>query len=168
MHLATHGEFQPGRPENSFIQLGDQRLRLDELRTMSWSNPPLELLVLSACRTALGDEDAELGFAGLALQAGVKSALASLWYVSDVGTLALMTEFYRQLQTAPEATLKAEALRRSQLQLLRGEVKIQDDSLYLPGQAKGIALGPDLSGTDTVNLSHPFYWAAFTMSGNPW
>jgi Uncharacterized protein conserved in bacteria len=58
-------------------------------------------MVLSACRTALGDEQTELGFAGFAFQAGVKSVLASLWYVSDEGTLALMSEFYQQLKNSP-------------------------------------------------------------------
>ena len=59
----------------------------------------MNLLVLSACSTALGDEDAELGFAGLAVASGARSALASLWEVSDEGTLGLMTEFYRLLRT---------------------------------------------------------------------
>jgi CHAT domain-containing protein len=77
------------------------------MRQLRWNNPPVELLVLSACKTAIGDQQAELGFAGLAVQANVKSALASLWTVSDTGTLALMTEFYRDLKTAP---IKAEAL----------------------------------------------------------
>ena len=168
VHLATHGEFQPGSPENSFIQLKNEQLQLDQLRQMGWSNPPLELLVLSACRTVLGDTEAELGFAGLALQAGVKSALASLWYVSDVGSLALMTEFYRQLHEAPKATLKAEALRQAQLELLRGEVAIADGNLELPGLAEPISLGPELSGTQVSSLQHPYFWAAYTLSGNPW
>ncbi len=107
IHLATHGEFNPGQPSNSYIQLFDTKLQLDQLRQLGWNKPPVELLVLSACRTAVGDEEAELGFAGLAVQAGVKSALASLWYVSDEGTLGLMTQFYRQLKVAP---IKAEAL----------------------------------------------------------
>ncbi|MEQ8540665.1 MAG: CHAT domain-containing protein [Coleofasciculus sp. D1-CHI-01] len=107
VHLATHGEFKSGRPENSYIQLWDTKLRLDQLRELKLYEPTVELLVLSACRTAVGDEEAELGFAGLAVQAGVKSALGSLWYVSDEATLGLMTEFYRQLETAP---IKSEAL----------------------------------------------------------
>lgn len=68
-------------------------------------------MVLSACRTAIGDKQAELGFGGLAVQSGVKSAVACLWYVSDAGTLALISEFYPQLKTAP---IKAEALRPAQ------------------------------------------------------
>ncbi|NET10159.1 MAG: CHAT domain-containing protein, partial [Symploca sp. SIO2B6] len=87
VHLATHAEFLPGAPERSYIQFWDTQLGLDNANVVDWDLPPLELLVLSACRTALGDDTAELGFAGLALKSGVKSAIASLWYVSDFGTL---------------------------------------------------------------------------------
>ena len=58
---------------------------------------PLDLVVLSACRTILGDEDSELGFAGLALQAGARSAIGTLWYVDDVVTSAFFVQFYRFL-----------------------------------------------------------------------
>jgi filamentous hemagglutinin family protein len=164
VHLATHGEFRPGIPENSYIQFRDRRLRLDQLRELNLNDPPVDLLVLSACRTALGSDNAELGFAGLALQAGVRSALASLWYVSDAGTLGLMTEFYSQLQTSP---IKAEALRQAQLALLQGDVQVTDGQLR--GTRGGaIALPETVAGAETVDLSHPFYWAAFTMIGSPW
>ncbi|HBB34513.1 MAG TPA: hypothetical protein DC064_22670, partial [Cyanobacteria bacterium UBA9273] len=69
LHLATHGEFKPGKPGNSYIQFWDTKLQLDQLRHLKLNDPPVELLVLSACRTALGDEQAELGFTGLAVQA---------------------------------------------------------------------------------------------------
>jgi CHAT domain-containing protein len=120
-------------------------------------------LVLSACRTALGSEEVELGFAGLAVQAGVKSALASLWYVSDEGTLGLMSEFYQQLTDAPT---KAEALRRTQLAMLRGEVQIQGERLLTNRGA--VSLPPELSELETENFTHPYYWSAFTLVGNPW
>ncbi|XFA73208.1 CHAT domain-containing protein [Thermosynechococcaceae cyanobacterium Okahandja] len=118
VHLATHAVFRPGDASQSFIQLwGEETVNLKNLPTLNLGRPPVELLVLSACQTALGDQDAELGFAGLALQSGAKSALASLWSVSDAGTLALMQAFYRHLQTAPT---KADALQQAQLDLLRG------------------------------------------------
>ncbi|MFB8788770.1 MAG: CHAT domain-containing protein [Potamolinea sp.] len=101
----------------------DTQLRLDQVRQLGWNNPAVDLLVLSACRTALGDEKAELGFGGLAVSSGVKSALASLWYVSDQGTLALMTEFYQQLKTAP---IKAEALRQAQISMIKKQVRIEN------------------------------------------
>ncbi|MEG4114047.1 MULTISPECIES: CHAT domain-containing protein [unclassified Microcoleus] len=165
IHLATHGDFQPGGAENSYIQFWDTKLRLNQLDQLKLSNPQVELLVLSACTTAVGDEQAELGFAGLAIHAGVKSALASLWYVSDVGTLGLMTEFYQQLRTTP---IKAEALRQAQLAMLRGEVRLQDGYLVRSGKNQALPLPSELTARGDRNLSHPYYWAAFTMIGSPW
>ncbi|HBL62924.1 MAG TPA: CHAT domain-containing protein [Cyanobacteria bacterium UBA8803] len=161
IHLATHADFHPGAVTNSYIQLWNSKLHLDQLPQMGWNNPPVELLVLSACRTALGDEEAELGFAGLAVQAGVKSALASLWYVSDQGTLALMTQFYTDLKTAP---IKAEALRQAQLAMIKGQVKVENGQLRTPNNA--IPLPPELA--EAKDFAHPYYWAAFTLVGNPW
>ncbi len=164
IHLATHGEFHPGGADNSYIQFWDTKLRLNELRQLRLYSPQVELLVLSACTTAVGDEDAELGFAGLAVQAGVKSALASLWYVSDTGTLALMTEFYQHLSNRP---IKAEALRGAQLAMLRGEVNLQDGHILRNGN-QHLPLPPELVRGGKRDLSHPYYWAAFTMIGSPW
>jgi CHAT domain-containing protein len=119
--------------------------------------------VLSACRTAVGDEEVELGFAGLAVQAGVKSALASLWYVNDEATLGLMSEFYQQLTTAP---IKAEALRKVQLAMISGKVQIKNQQL-ITSEGK-LPLPPELTGGGNRNFSHPYYWSGFTMIGNPW
>jgi len=166
IHLATHADFQPGDASNSYIQLWDSQLKMNQLRQMRWNQPPqVELLVLSACRTALGDVEAELGFGGLAVQAGVKSALASLWYVDDGGTLALMSEFYRQL-SQPDVTIKAEALRRAQIAMLRGQLRLEEGELRGPGFRGSIPLPPELAGNQ--DFSHPSYWAAFTMIGSPW
>ena len=163
IHLATHGEFKPGKPGNSYIQLWDEKLPLDNLRTLGWNNPPVELLILSACRTAIGNREAELGFAGFAVQAGVKSALGSLWTVSDEGTLGLMSKFYQKLKTAP---IKAEALRQAQLGMLRGEVYLEDGQL-ISGDRQ-IPLPKVLGELGYQDLSHPYYWSGFTMIGNPW
>ncbi len=163
VHLATHGEFNPGDASNSYIQLWETRLGLDQLRTLNLDNPPVELLVLSACRTAVGSTEAELGFAGLAIAAGVKSALGSFWYVSDEGTLALMTEFYHHLATAPT---KADALRQAQESFLEGEVYIEDG--HLVSTAGRFPLPPELQEIEDVSLSHPYYWSAFVVIGNPW
>jgi len=65
------------------------------------------------------------------VQAGVKSAVGSLWYVSDEATLGLMAEFYRQLQKAP---IKSEALREAQLAMIRGEVYLEGGKLHGTGQ----------------------------------
>lgn len=163
IHLATHADFLPGKPSNSYIQFWDNKLTLDKIGQLGLNNPPIELLVLSACRTAIGNEEAELGFAGLAVQAGVKSAVASLWYVSDEGTLALMTEFYRHLQTAP---IKAQALQKAQIEMISGQVRIENGQLQSPNGR--IPLPPALAKNNNENLSHPYYWAAFTVVGSPW
>lgn len=164
LHLATHGEFQEGALNNSYIQFWDSKLRLDQIRQLSLNQPPVELLVLSACRTALGSDEAELGFAGFAVQAGVKSVLASLWSVSDEGTLGLMTEFYRQLKTAP---IKAEALRQAQIAMLKGQVTVEGNQLR--GSRGGdITLPTPLSIGGKRALTHPYYWSAFTLIGSPW
>ncbi|MBW4495389.1 MAG: CHAT domain-containing protein [Oscillatoria princeps RMCB-10] len=165
IHLATHGEFKAGKMDNSYIQLWNDKLRLDELRNLRLNNPPVELLVLSACRTALGDEKAELGFAGFAVAAGVKTAVASLWYVSDAGTLGLMTEFYDHLT---DAKIKAEALRLAQLAMIRGEVRIEEGELRGSGTRGSVSLPAELRNEGSHNLKHPYYWSGFTMIGSPW
>ncbi|WP_293134597.1 CHAT domain-containing protein, partial [Okeania sp. SIO3I5] len=166
IHLATHAEFKPGRANNSYIQLwGSEQLQLDQIRELGWDEPAVELLVLSACRTAVGDKNAELGFAGLAVAAGVKSALASIWYVSDEGTLGLMTEFYVHLNNAK---IKAEALRQAQLAMLRGEVVIEEGELRGTGIRGAVVLPQALGKVENQNLSHPYYWSGFMMIGSPW
>ncbi|MBE9129319.1 CHAT domain-containing protein [Coleofasciculus sp. LEGE 07092] len=163
IHLATHGEFKPGKPSNSYIQFWDTKLGLNQLRQLGLSNPPVELMVLSACRSALGDQEAELGFTGLAVMAGVKSALGSLWYVNDEGTLGLITAFYQQLKDAP---VKAEALRQAQLAMSRGEVRLENGQLVTPDGT--IPLSSELGNLPDQKFSHPYYWSAFTLIGNPW
>ncbi|NEP82570.1 MAG: CHAT domain-containing protein [Okeania sp. SIO3B3] len=163
IHLATHAEFRPGKPEQSYIQFWDTQLHLDEIKEISWNDPPAELLVLSACKTAVGDRDVELGFAGLALQAGVQSALASLWYVNDIGTLALMSEFYEQLKTA---ATKAETIRKTQIKMIQGDVYLTRKKLkFSRGE---ISLPQSLQILGETDFSHPFYWSGFTLISSPW
>ncbi len=163
IHMATHAEFLSGEVKNSYIQLWDEKLRLNQIGQLRLNDPTVELLVLSACRTAVGDRSSELGFAGLAVQSGVKTVLASLWYVSDVGTLALMTEFYRNLRSAP---IKAEALRQAQLAMLRKQVRVEGGQLL--GSGSPLTLPPELAGNGNLNLSHPYFWSGFTAIGSPW
>jgi filamentous hemagglutinin family protein len=166
VHLSTHASFPRDRNYNSYIQLWQQRVGLNELRQVQWYAPPtVELLTLSACETAVGNEQAEMGFAGLAVQAGVKSALASLWKVDDLGTLAVMTEFYQQLNSE-NVSIKAEALRQAQLALLRSQVRIESSQLV--GTSRNINVAKSLVNNSESNLSHPYYWAGFTLIGNPW
>ncbi|NEO84560.1 MAG: CHAT domain-containing protein [Spirulina sp. SIO3F2] len=163
LHLATHANFRAGAPDAAYVQLwGQEQLQLNSFRELRlYEEPPLELLILSACETAIGDVDAELGFAGASLQAGVKSVLASLWQVSDLGTLALMADFYDQLAD-PDVTIKAEALRQAQLALLRGEVNLQS------GVLGNTPLPPELARYANTDLTHPYYWSGFTLVGSPW
>jgi len=163
IHLATHAQFKPGRAGESYIQLWDSQLKMDQLRQLGWNNPPVELVVLSACRTALGDKEAELGFSGFAIQSGAKSALASLWYISDEGTLGLMSEFYQRLKTAP---IKSEALRQVQIAMIKGKVRLEGGKLIT--SQREIDLPPALKELGDKKLQHPYFWAAFTMVGNPW
>ncbi|MEH1860855.1 MAG: CHAT domain-containing protein [Nostoc sp.] len=162
IHMATHADFATGALSNSYIQLWEDKLRLNQLRQLRLNEPEVEMLVLSACRTALGDEESELGFAGLAVLAGVKTSVASLWSVNDAGTAALMTKFYENLKTAP---IKAEALRQAQVAMVKGQIYVKD------GQVQGLGIVGNLplpADSADESLIHPYYWAGFTMVGNPW
>lgn len=163
VHLATHGEFKPGKADNSYIQFWDEKLPLTRFRELGLNDPQIELLVLSACRTAVGDLDSELGFAGLAIATGVKTAIGSLWYVSDEATLALMTGFYSQLDNA---AIKVEALRQAQLSLLRGETRFENGKLLF--SEGSFVLPPELLSQGDRLFNHPYYWSAFTTIGSPW
>ena len=120
VHLATHGQFS-SQAEQTFILAWDKPISVNELdgllrsRDNSISNA-IELLVLSACQTAAGDKRAALGLAGVAVRAGARSTLASLWNVNDRSTALLMGKFYRELGN--NQLNKAEALRQAQLVLL--------------------------------------------------
>ena len=165
VHLATHAEFNPGRIEDSYIQLWDEALSLGDLHQLGWQSPALDLLVLSACNTALGSPEAEMGFAGLAIASGARSAMASLWSVSDVGTLALMNEFYAQLGNAPT---KSSALQQAQRVLLQGDVRIDSGQLMGSELAGSLDLPSDLEPNFASDFSHPYFWSSFTMIGSPW
>jgi CHAT domain-containing protein len=162
VHLATHSEFLPGSPDKSYIQFSDRALLLNKVTQLNLDKPQVDLLVLSSCKTALGDKDAEFGFAGLAMQIGVKSVLGSLWSINDAGTVALMSEFYQHLKRNP---IKAEALTQAQLAMLRGEVS--QTASQLRSSNFTIPLPPALANLPQQDLTHPFYWAGFTIIGNP-
>ncbi|MGL5943505.1 MAG: CHAT domain-containing protein [Waterburya sp.] len=146
VHLATHGQFG-STSDQTFILSGaeqgsplinvnrfDRLLRAGSLRRAQ----PIELLVLSACNTAEGDNQAILGLAGVAVRAGARSTIATLWGANDEATANLMTKFYNNLANDTQIS-KAKALRQAQLDLLS-----EEDSLY----------------------RHPYYWAPFVLVGN--
>ena len=140
VHLATHGQFS-SQAKNTFILAADGPINVRELdyllraRNQS-SSQAIELLVLSACETAVGDNRAALGLAGMAVRAGARSTLASLWQIDDAATAIFIGEFYQELANAKVS--KAEALRRAQLTMLR----------------------------QYPNYSRPGYWAAYVLIGN--
>ena len=142
VHIASHGEFC-GNVRKTFLVAWDEDLTLDTLEEMitpaQYQGRPVELLCLSACRTASGDDLAALGLAGVAVKAGARSAVASLWYADDNASAALISEFYRQLINNPDIT-KAQALQRAQVMLIT-------DKRY-------------------TDFQHPICWAPFLVIGN--
>lgn len=143
IHIATHGRFS-AEAEDAFLVTGatvdrSQKLTINDLDDIirdASLDSPVELLVLSACQTAAGDDRAALGLAGIAAQAGAKSVLASLWSVNDQSTAELIAQFYENLIQAEMP--KAQALQAAQKALLA-------------------------AGGRTA---HPAYWSAFILIGN--
>jgi len=116
VHFATHGLFSSDF-RNSFLLAHDDKFTMSRLEQALGGQQGLDLLVLSACETAAGDDRAALGLAGVAIQAGAESALASLWSISDEGTAELIPVFYEHLYSGGKS--KAESLRLAQIKLLR-------------------------------------------------
>ncbi|TYQ28629.1 CHAT domain-containing protein [Pseudanabaena sp. UWO311] len=121
VHLATHGQFSSDLNE-TYVLTWDDRLDVRELGELLQtkaqdSRVPIELLVLSACKTAKGDKRAALGLAGMAIRSGARSTIASLWSVEDSATAKFMEIFYQEL--AKTGTTKADALRNAQISLLK-------------------------------------------------
>jgi CHAT domain-containing protein len=120
VHIATHGQFSSSI-EDTFLLAWDSRININQLDNILQTRNPnqaraIELLVLSACETATGDKRAALGLAGIAVRAGARSTLATLWSVNDRSTSELMNNFYHQL--VDNQLPKAEAVRQAQLSLL--------------------------------------------------
>jgi CHAT domain-containing protein len=139
VHIASHGVFAADVAD-TFVVTYDGKLDLTSLERLLRGNS-IDLLTLSACQTSAGDdqaalERASLGLGGLAVKAGARSAIASLWFANDQATGQLITAFYTELRDHPEAG-KAKALQQAQLSLIRGE-----------------------------DFSHPIYWAPFLMIGD--
>lgn len=124
LHLATHGQFS-SKPEETFILTWNDRIDVNELEQLlkvREETPkliPIELLVLSACQTAQGDERAALGLAGIALKSGARSTVGTLWSVADESTALLINDIYQQIATDPKN--KAQILRQAQLKLIQSE-----------------------------------------------
>ena len=140
MHVASHAYFGGG-PEESFLLTHDGAVTFDELGAVvaprTYTEAPLELLVLSACETAAGDEQAALGLAGVAIRSGARSALGSLWAIPDEAAYQVMTGFYEALNE-PKLS-KAKALQQAQLALLEPR---------------------------TASHRHPYYWSPYLLISN--
>lgn len=145
VHVASHAYFGKDASE-SFLLTYDGRLTLDEIerliRPYQLRDQPVELLTLSACQTAEGDpERAALGLAGIAVKAGARSAVATLWSVNEKASVDLMAEFYRELGkgsgSLKEQVSKARAMQDAQIKLISGQ-----------------------------EFDHPYYWAPFLIIGN--
>ena len=152
VHIATHAQFIAGRPEESFLLLGTgEKLTISEIQTLQ-DLGDVQLVVLSACETALGGANQEgteiSGISSYFLNGGAKAVMASLWTVDDGSTSQLMRSFYGHLSATNDAgnITKAEALRRSQLELLSSK-----------------KIGTKQVETD---FSHPYFWAPFVITGN--
>ena len=127
---------------------------------------PLDLVVFSACRTALGDANAELGFSGLALQAGARSAVGTLWYVDDVVTSAYFVQMYRYLD---QGIPKAEAMQLTRQAFARNLVRLDGDRLLgVNDQPLLLNLTPSQQRRVSSGVNNPFYWAGIELMGSPW
>lgn len=165
IHLATHAFFAIGKPEDSFILLGDgDIITMPDIQTLLLRN--VDLVVLSACQTGIGginngNGEEILGFGYQMQNAGARATIASLWSVSDGGTQILMNTFYALLHQGNIS--KAEALRQAQAIMITGEFKLigsQQDRAILQSTRN------NLSPKVVNNLSHPYYWAPFFLIGN--
>ncbi|MDX1541794.1 MAG: CHAT domain-containing protein, partial [Geminicoccaceae bacterium] len=119
VHIASHAQFASD-PDETFLLTHDGRILMDELEDLikvsRFRDEPVELIGLSACETAAGDDRAALGLAGIAVKAGARSALATRWLVDDVAAARLSADFYQNLGVA--GTSKAKALQQAQVGLL--------------------------------------------------
>ncbi|MGR3279355.1 CHAT domain-containing protein, partial [Acaryochloris marina NIES-2412] len=164
IHFATHAAFVPSAPEDSFIVFGEGK-NPTLLDIANWPLSNVDLVILSACETAvggiLGNGAEVLGLGYQFQQSGSKAVIASLWQVNDGGTQQLMKEFYAALQPG---TTKAEALRKSQIALITGS---QATDGAKKRSSVDLSLGNNSPSSNIEsNLSHPYYWAPFILIGN--
>lgn len=168
IHIATHAEFLPGGPSSSYLYSGVGPIPLTAFNRLRLQRKgsPLDLISFSACRTALGDPNSELGFAGLAVQAGARSAAGTLWYVDDVASSAYFGQMYRYLN---QGVPKAEALQLTRQAFLRGFVHLDGDRVMGPDGAVLLSnLTKEQQRRVSDGLKHPYFWAGIELIGSPW
>ncbi|MGK7906976.1 MAG: CHAT domain-containing protein [Synechococcus sp.] len=141
VHIATHGQFS-SQLDRTFLLAWDGNIDINQLRYLLLSSDfsrdrPVDLLVLSACETAMGDRQAALGLAGMATRSGARSTVATLWQVNDLATAQIVDRFYDNLVN--HGMTKAKALQQAQLSVYENVGTAQ---------------------------KHPYYWASFVLVGN--
>ncbi len=120
VHIATHSNFSSNL-EQTYILTWNKLLKVKDFDRLfpvheNRDSQPIQLLVLSSCETANGDKRATLGLSGIAIRAGARSTLATLWAVEDKSTAEFMGKFYEELQQ--NNLNKAKALQQAQIHLL--------------------------------------------------
>jgi CHAT domain-containing protein len=167
LHIASHFKFTPGTEADSYLVLGDgghlslQQIRQDDMQFN------VDLLTLSACETAVGDnargQEVE-GLGALAQKQGAKAVLATLWPVADASTGIFMREMYRR--RAEDKLTKAEAIRQVQRAFLAGEFKGGGSGDRGARTAQDAAAPRTAPAAAPLGYAHPFYWAPFILMGN--
>ncbi|MFL0791422.1 MAG: CHAT domain-containing protein, partial [Prochlorococcus sp.] len=168
LHVATHAEFKSGDPAESQLHSGVGPISMNQLASLRQARQgaPLDLVVFSACRTALGDPDTELGFTGIALQAGARSAVGTLWYVDDVVTSAYFIQMYRYLE---QGVPKAEALQFTRRAFIDNLVRLEGDQVIgVDGTSLLKGLSPTQQRRMRNGIQNPFFWAGIELLGSPW
>lgn len=175
LHIATHAEFSPETVGAGRLYTSTGQISLGDLGRSLRSRPtsaPLDLITLSACDTALGDEQSELGFTGMALQAGARSGLGTLWKVDDGAAASFFIQYYRFLR---QGLSKDQALQATQRAFLNGGVRLEGSRLVGPPVALGTTRSQLLDGIAAgqrprydQGLSHPYFWAGMVLTGSPW
>lgn len=164
LHIASHFRFRPGNETNSYLLLGNgDGLTLNDLRRQrQYRFRGTDLITLSACETALGGgaEGEEIESFGMIAQAkGASAVLSTLWQIADDSTAVLMSDFYDGLIN--QGLDKARALRRAQLELLRGKAEPAQQA------SRAMTVIEDIDGrAAAAPTSHPYYWSAFILMGN--
>ena len=166
LHFATHASFVAGNPAESFILFGNggtQNLKQIE----NWSLSEIDLVVLSACETGLGqfDNNGEqiLGLGYQFQKKGANAVIASLWQVNDGSTQVLMNEFYNQLG---QGVHKNEAIQQAQLSMIRSDLTVAEAI----DRSTGLLVVDTETGEPVTpsngKINHPYYWAPFILIGN--
>ncbi|MEP6546639.1 MAG: CHAT domain-containing protein [Gammaproteobacteria bacterium] len=172
IHIASHFQFTPGSMDDSFLLLGDgSRMTLAQIKTRLNFNS-VDLLTLSACETALGDDSVAHhgveveGLGAIAQQGGAKAVLATLWPVADSSTALLMRALYKAHKD--DHLTKADALQKAQLTLLRGLSDPEPGTKGERGLTRANAVQPagNFKVDPAAPFAHPYYWAPFILMGN--